>query len=105
MDRTAGQVLSINTGSSSLKAALFDFAARFPRHITARVERIGMPGSRVTITDTQGAILYGQAQAMPDHDTALHMIVDWLHGQQRDAGLRAIGHRVVHGGPRYSAPS
>ena len=46
-------VLTINTGSSSLKAAVFDAGDLRDRHLTAQVEHIGHE-SALTVTDGAG---------------------------------------------------
>ena len=38
------------------------------------------------------------------HDDAIAFLLDWLRGHAGDARLLAVGHRVVHGGSRYSEP-
>lgn len=74
------RVLVLNCGSSSVKYRLFEDAVTAAKGL---VERIGEPGS-----------------ATPDHEAALRQIVDAM-----DLGaLAAVGHRVVHGGTRFSAP-
>jgi acetate kinase len=76
-----GRVLVVNCGSSSLKYHLFDGDTTVTK---GTVERIGEPG--------------GPA---PDHDAALRQVL----GDLDLTGLAAIGHRVVHGGLRFSAPT
>jgi acetate kinase len=75
------RVLVINSGSSSLKYRLFSDGGTVARGI---VERIGEPG--------------GQAA---DHDAALREVIAALDLD----GLAAVGHRVVHGGPRFTEPT
>jgi acetate kinase len=77
-----GSVLVLNCGSSSVKYRLFSEGW----HVATEglVERIGEPG--------------GEA---PDHETALRSV---LSSMDR-AGITAVGHRVVHGGLRFSAPT
>jgi acetate kinase len=82
-------VLVLNAGSSSLKYQLVvpetgDVLAK------GTIERIGEPGSPVA-----------------DHSQAMHAVADQLNDADIDlatAGLRAVGHRVVHGGPDFSDP-
>jgi acetate kinase len=74
------RVLVINSGSSSLKYRLIDGQDALARGI---VERIGEPDSPVA-----------------DHDAALRQVLDSLDLD----GVTALGHRVVHGGPRFSEP-
>ena len=73
------RVLVLNTGSSSIKYRLFDGSATVAKGL---IERIGEPG--------------GDA---PDHRGALQRVMDELDL----TGLVAVGHRVVHGGPEFSA--
>ena len=40
----------------------------------------------------------------PDHTTAANLVMDWIAERSGHDGLTAVGHRVVHGGPKYSAP-
>ena len=84
-------VLVVNSGSSSVKYQLLDVAAG--RHVAKGViERVGEPGSDV-----------------PDHDAAVHRVLDELgaagHDVTRPGGLGAVGHRVVHGGERFVEPT
>ncbi|MGW2621781.1 acetate/propionate family kinase [Micromonospora taraxaci] len=74
------QVLVLNCGSSSVKWRRYD-GDRALDHGT--VERVGEPGG-------------GPA----DHATAVRQILDGLDL----SGLAAVGHRVVHGGRKFSAP-
>jgi acetate kinase len=74
------RVLVLNCGSSSVKYRLFDDEVTVAKGL---LDRIGEPGS-----DT------------PDHEAALRRIMTSLDLED----LAAIGHRVVHGGIRFSAP-
>jgi acetate kinase len=103
-DAQIRRILTINTGSSSLKAALYDMDTEERLTISAQAERIGLSESRIHIVAAGGAPLLDQALALPDHASALKTLFDWLHGQQLDSGLAAIGHRVVHGGSRCHQP-
>jgi acetate kinase len=104
MNANIGQVLTINTGSSSLKAAVFRWTPEEPLALAARVERIGLPAGRMAISDRHGTPVYERALDLPDHAAALDALFAWLHEEHDDSGLHAIGHRLVHGGPRYHAP-
>jgi acetate kinase len=89
---TATRVLVLNSGSSSVKYQLLDMAegAGHPRLASGVVERIGEEGG------------------VPDHTEALRQVSDAL--EDKDLGLdspelAAVGHRVVHGGTRFTAPT
>jgi acetate kinase len=51
--------------------------------------------------DPDGRIVEDRALALPDHRHALEALLRWLESAGTPA---AAGHRVVHGGPDYSAP-
>ncbi len=40
----------------------------------------------------------------PDHTVAVGALMDWIEQRSGRAALTAVGHRVVHGGPKYSEP-
>jgi acetate kinase len=81
------RVLVVNSGSSSLKYRLLDLGAG-TTVAGGLVERIGEAGSDVA-----------------DHAAALALVVTRLRDDGAlDAGVDAVGHRVVHGGERFSAP-
>jgi acetate kinase len=103
-DQRSRRILTINTGSSSLKAALYDLGDEERLSIQALVERIGLSGGHLRISDAGGATLLDEQHDLPDHAAALRALFAWLQAQQRASGLDAIGHRVVHGGSQYSAP-
>jgi acetate kinase len=97
-------LLTINTGSSSLKAALYRVGATETRLLAAQAERIGLPGSRLRLEDFRGDTLDERRDALPDHTAALRILLDRLRIKGWDRDLAAVGHRVVHGGDRYSEP-
>ncbi len=98
------RILTINTGSSSLKAGLYSFGALETLDLAARAERIGHSESRLQITDAQGAPLFDQPGHLPDYDAALHALFAWFHGHGSGTAPNAVGHRVVHGGSHFTAP-
>ena len=97
-DRTVSRVLTINTGSSSLKVALYEMGQGETRLLSGEVERIGLPASRMRLLDAQGATLIDQEGNLPDHGVALELILAWLPRHRPDLRLDAAGHRFVHGG-------
>ncbi len=96
-------VLTINTGSSSLKAAVFDTADLTGRHLTAQVEHIGHE-SALRVTDGAGTELANDPLLASDHGEALAALVEWLRDRGEIEPLAAVGHRIVHGGVDFSAP-
>jgi len=41
---------------------------------------------------------------VPNHRAAVNALMDWLEEHTRRDALTAVGHRVVHGGPKYFQP-
>jgi acetate kinase len=103
-DQHSRRILTINTGSSSIKAALYDLDGEERLTIAAQVERIGLSGSHTRITDAGGAKLLDEQRDLPDHAAGVTALFDWLRQHHYADALDGIGHRVVHGGSRYSEP-
>ena len=57
-------ILTINTGSSSLKVALYEVDRKETRILLGDVTRIGIPGSRLCITDARGVTLVDQGEEL-----------------------------------------
>jgi acetate kinase len=96
--------LTINTGSSSLKAALYGLDRTERRELAVDFERIGRSDSHLRITDAHGTVLLEDRGELPDHEAAFQVLFAWLHRQHLDAALDGVGHRVVHGGSRHTEP-
>ena len=99
------RLLTLNVGSSSLKAALYRGGPAQTVEVRAAAERIGITDSRLKVTDARGETLLERSDALPDHGAALEALFAWLRIQRLDDGLRAIGQRVVQGGSQYSVPT
>lgn len=102
----SNQVLVINAGSSSLKYSLVDGeSGEAGAHGLA--ERIGDSGGVLTHTGPDGDQHRAELD-LPSHEAALRAVMDAFdeHGPPLDPDrLAAVGHRVVHGGERFSAPA
>ncbi|MBD7910417.1 MULTISPECIES: acetate kinase [Clostridium] len=99
------KVLVINCGSSSLKYQLIDMTNE---ELLAQglVERIGIAGSILT-QKVSGKGKYIIEEPMNDHKDAIKHVVNALihdeHGVIKNMDeISAVGHRVVHGGEKYS---
>jgi acetate kinase len=99
------QVLVVNVGSSSLKYDVWaarEVAAPFRRVVTGLVERIGESGGR-HIQEAKGAESVVTEEDVADHRHAVALMLDAQRSELPN--LLAVGHRVVHGGARYQAPT
>ncbi len=102
----ATRVLTLNIGSSSLKAALYEVGSADddPQLVfAAHAERLGASHSPMSVQDAQGATLFATEQGLSDHPAALQTLLRWLQ-QQGERGFDVVGHRVVFGGQRYREP-
>ncbi len=97
-------ILTVNGGSSSIKLALFEAGNRLRRLLSGRIERIGFPDSVFLLKGSNPADNCARPVVAPDHTAAVAVLMDWVEERIRGGGLDAVGHRVVHGGPRYIEP-
>ena len=98
------RLLTINTGSSSLKAGLYDADETERLILSARAERIGQAGGRLQIDAAQAVPLDTRRLDIGNHRAAVDMLLDWLKHHEYGVGLAAVGHRIVHGGSAFSQP-
>lgn len=91
-------ILTINSGSSSLKFSLYNMEPSEALLLSGEFERIGLPHG---VFHAKGR---SQDLDLPDHGAALHALFEWLasHGPRVD--LDAVGHRLVYGGREYNKP-
>lgn len=97
-------LLTVNAGSSSVKWALFHVGASPVRAVSGRIERIGLPDGIVTVTDGATGRDQRHILQMPNYAAAVQVLIDRLGQSSSGLSLQAIGHRVVHGGSRYTNP-
>ena len=98
---SANTILCINSGSSSLKVALYGMGSREELLLSGAAEAIGHVG-RFWVRSGDRTLADSEEQ-FRDHGQALaRMIHELRHGG--DHTLSAVGHRIVHGGPRLSQP-
>jgi acetate kinase len=94
-------VLTINSGSSSVKFALYDRANLSRRLATGIVERIGSSNSHIKATATEEGDKTDESIEAATHHQAIRSVLDWLSSHGFLGGGMAVGHRVVHGGERF----
>ncbi|MEU1290438.1 acetate kinase [Kitasatospora sp. NPDC005856] len=100
------RVLVLNAGSSSVKYQLIDMLDG-ARLASGLVERIGESAGRLAHTP-RGGEARESVQVFPDHSAALKAVAEELSadGLGLDSPeLAAVGHRVVHGGLRFTEPT
>jgi acetate kinase len=98
-------VLAVNCGSSSVKFRLVEVEPGAPLDAArvlagGAVERLG-PAARLTF-EREGRVERSE-EAVADHAEAVARLLGWLATGATD--IDAVGHRVVHGGARFTAPT
>lgn len=103
--KPAGQhILTINGGSSSIKFALFAAGDSLRRILAGGIERIGLSEATFGVQGADPADTFSRVVTAPDHTVAVGILMDWIAEHSMRDALTAVGHRVVHGGPKYSDP-
>ncbi len=103
----ADAILVLNAGSSSVKFSVFLAQGRaLEPMLRGQIEGL-FTKPRFEAKDSDGNKL--DTNAWPDgtqlgHAGALEYLIGYLRAQRGEHELRAVGHRVVHGGMAYSAP-
>ena len=103
---TVEVILVVNAGSSSLKFQIFDLVRDgLERRVRGQIDGIGVR-PRLRAADRDGISLVDrryEPTQIPDLPAAIAEARDWLSSLE-GITLRAIGHRVVHGGPEFNHP-
>ena len=97
----------LNAGSSSLKFCVYRRPdARWRMEARGQIEGIGSAPT-FAASDESGSELDRRTLDKPavrDGGAALDTLADWLRSRYRGARVLGVGHRVVHGGPKFAAP-
>src|SRR5215467_7605033 len=79
MSEATPKILTLNAGSSSIKFALFTIGAGLQRILSGNIERV-------------------------DSDASAVRALEEVQKKIGDESVSAVGHRLVHGGPKHFAP-
>ncbi|MBT0957243.1 acetate/propionate family kinase [Alphaproteobacteria bacterium KMM 3653] len=96
-------ILTLNAGSSSIKFALYEKTLKGdpPLIVRGKVERIGT-AARLVVNDSDGKRMIDISAS--NHREALNAILEELKDDTKGRTVAGVGHRIVHGGPDFSAP-
>jgi acetate kinase len=95
-------ILTINRGSGTLKAGLYKATASPKLVASIKVDRAGTRDARIKISDASGKALLDSSVKDTGANSDLTTVLDWLTETNHASHLAGIGHRLVHGGPRYT---
>ena len=100
------KILVLNCGSSSIKYQLFDIETK---NVLAKggIEKIGLEGSflKFNLPNGEKETIFA---SIPEHTTGVRLIFDVLTSEKYGTiksidEIDAVGHRMVHGGEKFSA--
>jgi acetate kinase len=100
--------LVLNAGSSSLKFCVFQRPDGQNWRLEARgqIEGIGT-SPRLTVKDSEGRKLADDTldETVRDGGAAIESLAVWLRSKYGGSRVLGVGHRVVHGGAKFSTPT
>ncbi|MDT3404347.1 acetate/propionate family kinase [Mucilaginibacter terrae] len=102
-------IFVVNSGSSSIKYQLFKMPTNTPV-CSGLVERIGLSNPTIThkvFIDGEEKVIKLTPEELPDHEAGLKEVNKLLtEGElaviQNPADIQIVGHRIVHGGERFT---
>jgi len=105
---TGACILTINAGSSSIKFSLFTVPEE-NQIIIGQFDRIGSQKTTFEVRwsgkGDKEIYAWSNHDEPKNHREALQFLMRWLGQRFKEIEIIGIGHRVVHGGQKYSAPT
>ncbi|MFN4341049.1 MAG: acetate/propionate family kinase [Azonexus sp.] len=102
-------ILTINAGSSSIKFALFplDHPISPAAEVSGQIDGIGAETTQMVAKNRAGERIADQVLegGKVSHAQAFDALLKWFTASHANWQIVAVGHRVVHGGERYSKPT
>lgn len=95
-------ILAVNAGSSSIKVTVFKVSDQSQRVAEILISNIGQPNASLIVK--AGRQSDSQPVTETTYKAAVNLLTSWLKQQDFITSISVIGHRIVHGGPHYSAP-
>lgn len=106
MTIATGSIVTVNTGSSSIKLNVFEMnqaELKSEAFLSITINNIGQPVS--TIQTMSADIVRSETMNLPDHVAASHILMERLMNLVEPGSIIAIGYRLVHGGVKYARPT
>lgn len=99
----SGAVLTLNSGSSSIKFGIFDLP-HLVRVAGGKVDRAATHDATLSVRNFKTNRTRTDPIPNTDRHSAIKALSDCIENELGTLSLRGIGHRVVHGGPCYLDP-
>lgn len=96
-------ILTINSGSSSLKFALYNEETLAPE-LAGEIGELRKDDPHMTVKDKEDKVIISHAVRSLKLATAESEIIGFLHKYRARYPVCAIGHRIVQGGPEHRCP-
>jgi acetate kinase len=103
MKFSSSTILTINSGSSSIKFGLFEKEG-LRRILKGELERIGQAESLLRVQGLNPADKILRPVSAKNRLEAVEILIDWIKEGCWQETFAVVGHRVVHGGPKYYKP-
>ena len=107
MSSTASTIVAVNTGSSSIKLTVFainhGILGESPL-LAVSMSNIGEPVAILKVAQS-GRPTHTEKVRAPSHVEAAHFMLKQLASTVAPSNILAIGHRLVHGGIKYTHPT
>lgn len=94
---THAGIMTINGGSSSIKFALYQAGEQLLQSLHGSIDRIGLPGTKLTFSESNGNKKGSLNLESPDTKSVSNFLIDWLEEQIDFSIISGVGHRVVFG--------
>jgi len=83
---------------------MFGVGDSLQRILEGGIERIGLSDATLRVKGPNQADNFSRLVSAPNHTAAVGALMDWIEERGGSDALTAVGHRVVHGGPKSSEP-
>jgi len=103
-NESVSRILTINSGSSSIKFGLYSMGRAETVVLAGSVVGIGLDSGMFHVRDSDGKIVIEKRLQLLQHREALKEIIEWLQSSPGACHFDTVGHRLVHGGSRFSQP-
>lgn len=100
-----GSILVLNAGSSSLKFALYSRKVPLQLELKGSASRLGSLQPHLQIKAGERILKHEILDGPLSAVAVTRRVLDWLTSEGLLVDLEAIGHRIVHGGPAFTAPA
>ncbi|GIW45169.1 MAG: acetate kinase [Candidatus Binatia bacterium] len=97
------RILVLNAGSSSLKFAVYNCEEELAAECEGNVQGVGGQSRARLVDRGRGQEVQYDLDTL-DYEHALLWVLDWYEREFAGEPPAAVGHRIVHGGSRFSGP-